>query len=840
MTVVGVWVAATAAATTDGSSPTLRPDHAAWLEEAALLITAEERTAFAALEKDYQREAFIQRFWQVRDPFPDTARNEFRDQWQERVALARERFDDLGEDRARMLLLNGPPAETRRPLCRSGVKALEIWYYPNGTERVREGFTLVFVAISGGRGGRYRLWRPSDGLLAIVDPSISAATGAAPPTGPDGLRGAALRTLLDECSEGGDILEALGAAADWERLESRVELVPEPSPEWLRTFAARSTEVPDGAAALDASLELRFPGRQQSRTVVESIVLVPVETPAVARSFLVDGEVLLKGELFDHFRYRFDLAAAQGSSGSLPLIVQRLLRPGEYELILRVEELASHRFYRVQRSLDVPLLERVGPAAAETAAAAAPAAAPPPPAVPALAEATAALPSSDHSIKVFAPGASLSTGRLRVEAETTGDGVARVEFALNGRRVLSKSRPPWSVEIDLGRAPRTHRLSAVARDGNGQVLASDEVLVNAGPHRFRLRLVQPQRGHRYTASLRAEAEVDVPAGETLDRVEFFLNETRVATLFQPPFVQPILLPQDGAAPVSYVRAVAYLDDGNATEDVVFVNAPDHLEEMRVAMVELYATVVDRRGRPVEDVAVDDFVVTEDGKPQQIVRFERVRDLPIHAGIVLDTSASMLEELDETVRAALRFFETVIEPRDRAAIVTFADKPQLVVPFTNNPAVLAGGVGSLVADGETALWDSLVFALHYFSGLRSKRALIVLTDGADTMSRYQFSEALEFARRAGVALYPIGLRLSQRDFEARSKLQQLAAETGGRAYMIEGAGGLARVYEEIERELRAQFLLVYQSPHTEGDGYREVEVQLTRPGLEVKTIRGYFP
>lgn len=813
-----------------------RPDHAAWLEDAALLLSAEEREAFLALDKDYQRESFIHRFWQVRDPFPETARNEFREQWLDRVAAARQRFGDLTEDRARILLMNGAPTSVLRPLCRFGVKPLEIWSY-TGTDRIRGEFALVFLQPAGNRQGRYRLWNPGEGLASLVDTGIGAGAGPAPGAG--GFGGAAARVIVDECTEGSEILGWLAAATDWDRVEAKYDLVPRPSGEWLKTFAARSTEVPAGAESLAASLDLRFPGRNQSRTVVEAIVVVPGEPAAETRSFLVDGEILLKGEMFDQFRYRFDLPATAGDA--LALILQRTLRPGTYDLILKLEDLKTHRFFRTERALEVPLV-----AATEVIAAATPADAVATGTVPAvraaLAEATAELPSGEHSIKVFAPGTGLATGRLRVEAETSGEGVARVEFSLNDRRVLSKSRPPWSVEIDLGRAPRTHRLRVAAVGADGRELASDEVLVNAGPHRFRVRLLQPQRGRRYTSSLRAHAEVDVPAGDRLDRVEFFLDEARVATLYQPPFTQPILLAAGaaGAAPLSYVRAVAYLADGNATEDLVFVNAPDNLEEIRVAMVELYATVVDRRGRPVEEVGREEFAVFEDRQEQAIVRFERVRDLPIHAGVVLDTSTSMVEELDETVRAALRFFETVLEPKDRAAVFTFADKPQLVVPFTNNPGVLAGGLSNLVADGETALWDSLVFALHYFSGLRAKRALIVLTDGADSASRYDFPQTLEFARRAGVTLYPIGLRLSQRDFEARTRLNQLAEETGGRVFMIQGVGELGRVYDEIEHELRSQFLLAYQSPRTAGDDYREVEVKVKRPGLEAKTIRGYFP
>ena len=88
----------------------------------------------------------------------------------------------------------------------------------------------------------------------------------------------------------------------------------------------------------------------------------------------------------------------------------------------------------------------------------------------------------------------------------------------------------------------------------------------------------------------------MPEDGALERVEFFLNETLVATLYQPPFTQPIVLPEDGE--LAYVRAVAYLADGNSTEDLVFVNAPDNLEEVDVQFVELYTTVLDRGRRPV--------------------------------------------------------------------------------------------------------------------------------------------------------------------------------------------------------------------------------------------------
>ena len=313
----------------------------------------------------------------------------------------------------------------------------------------------------------------------------------------------------------------------------------------------------------------------------------------------------------------------------------------------------------------------------------------------------------------------------------------------------------------------------------------------------------------------------------------------MATLYQPPFEQPILLPQ--ATGLSYVRAVAYLADGNMAESVRFINAPDYIDELDVQFVELYAAVLDRKGNFVEGLEATDFTIKEDGVPQSVRRFEAIRDLPIRAGLVIDTSLSMQLVLGDVEKAAYRFVETVLQPRDRAALITFNDKPRLAVRFTNDPAVMAGGLAGLTAEGETALYDTLIYGLHYFSGLTGKRTLVVLTDGADSRSTYTYDDALEFARRAGVSIYVIGLGLSNGQGEARSKMIRLAAETGGEAYFIDSAQQLGKIYEKIQHELRAQYLLAYQSSqNVDKDGFRELEVKVARPGLEVKTMKGYFP
>jgi VWFA-related protein len=428
---------------------------------------------------------------------------------------------------------------------------------------------------------------------------------------------------------------------------------------------------------------------------------------------------------------------------------------------------------------------------------------------------------------------------VRFDSLTTGTAISEVLFTLDGRAILRKNRPPYSVELDLGEVPRTRTLHASAFDDAGREVAWDEIQVNASSHRFRVRLIEPRRGAHYEKSLRAEAEVEIPEDGTLDRVEFFLNETLVATLFQEPFTQPIALPADGG--IAYVRAVAYQVDGNQTEDLVFVNAPDNLEELDVQFVELYTTVLDRENRPVRDLEQSDFRVFEDDVPQVISRFEHLENLPIHVAILLDISASMEPNLAQTKAAALEFFERAIQPKDRGALIVFNDHPLLAVKLTNQVKALAGGLAGLKAERGTALYDSVVFSLFYFNGVKGQRAILLLSDGKDEGSRFNVDETLDFARRAGIAIYSVGLNIPRSDSEVRRVLKKLAEETGGRNFFIKDTAELGAIYEAIQVELRSRYLIAYQSTNPARElRFRLVDLKVGRSGLDAKTIRGYYP
>jgi VWFA-related protein len=808
-----------------------------------LLISDQELATFLALDKDYQRDAFIKKFWDVRNPY-HTSSNTFQERWEQKVEEAKSSFGSLTDDRARMLLLNGPPASRLESHCAGVIWPVEIWYYLSG-ERVHSEFLVVFYRHWGA--GPFRLWSGSDGLAVLF------AGGAADNSG--GSHN--LQAIASGCRDGDKIAGAIGyvnsQGMDYNLLEARLMDKPsEQKGEWVSSFNAYSTDLPEGVQLLPAKLSFDFPGRYQNRTVLEGVISVPAtgagqSSLGGAHTFdlLLNGELLQEGKLFDSFRYKFDFPAASitdvnteattpaaatanaTTGATLPLIFQRFLRPGDYTLIVKVEDINSGKAFREERAITVPSSDRVAaspmqldPDSASSRI---------------LQEANAALLSGDTTLKLVRPFGELQTGMQRFDTLSKGD-FAKVTFALDGKPVLTKKNPPYSVELDLGALPRPRKLSATAYDPAGNAVASDELIVNSAANRFLVRLTEPQRGKRYENSLLARAEVAVPDGQEIQRVEFYLNETLVATAFQPPYQQPILLPK--GEELSYVRAVAYLPDGNSTENLVFVNAPENMAEVEVNFVELYASVLDKQKRPVSSLEQKDFAVTEDGVKQEIARFERVTNLPIHAVVTIDVSASMEKSLDKARAAAVQFLQGTIHPKDRAAVVTFNDHPNLTVKFTNDIPTLAGGLAGLKAERGTALYDSIIFTLYYFTGVKGQRALLLLTDGKDEGSRFTFEDALEYARRAGVTIFAIGLG----DDPDKRKLEKISEETGGRAFFLKSADELAGIYSTIEAELRSQYLIAYQSSNTTSGSntFRGVDLKVNKPGLEAKTIHGYYP
>ena len=262
------------------------------------------------------------------------------------------------------------------------------------------------------------------------------------------------------------------------------------------------------------------------------------------------------------------------------------------------------------------------------------------------------------------------------------------------------------------------------------------------------------------------------------------------------------------------------------------------------LVVLHATAEDGDGHLLMDLPQSSFQVFENGVRQQIKSFRR-EDVPVSVGLIIDNSASMADKRARVAAAALALVR-LSNPEDEVFIVNFDANPTLDVDFTSDPARLTKGLGRIDSRGETAMRDAVRMGIEHLKGRnqKEKKALIVVTDGADNSSLASLEAVVRAAQQNEVLIYPVGLLGDDSPHEAeraRRALDVLAQSTGGQAYYPADVSEIDRVAPQIAREMRNQYIVTYIPDNQEQDGsYRQIRVVVDAPGVaHVRTRSGYY-
>ncbi|QQS41917.1 MAG: VWA domain-containing protein [Acidobacteriota bacterium] len=268
------------------------------------------------------------------------------------------------------------------------------------------------------------------------------------------------------------------------------------------------------------------------------------------------------------------------------------------------------------------------------------------------------------------------------------------------------------------------------------------------------------------------------------------------------------------------------------EDVITVDTP---------LVLLNATVTDKDGKPSLGMRKDQFAVSEQGILQEIEIFE-TEETPFAAVILIDTSGSMEQRVSLARAAALRFLDG-LRADDQAAIYNFDSKVTLVQDFSNLRDLYPRAY-DLKASGWTVLYDAVYSAAQELSKRPEKRkAIIVLSDGADTRSGRSASKALDAAMDANATIYTVdmsGLNTGGTSrMQNRGVLKNFAEKTGGRFIETPGGVQMREAFENIVKELGIQYTIGYYPTDTRKDGkWRKIDLKVTPDSLKVRTREGY--
>ena len=269
----------------------------------------------------------------------------------------------------------------------------------------------------------------------------------------------------------------------------------------------------------------------------------------------------------------------------------------------------------------------------------------------------------------------------------------------------------------------------------------------------------------------------------------------------------------------------------------------------VEEVVLNCTVLDG-SKIVQDLKKENFKVTEDGVPQNIISFQHT-DLPVSIALVIDNSGSMYKKRPSVNKAALDLVQAS-NPQDEAFVVNFSDEAFIDQEFTSDINQLRDGLSHIDSRGGTALYDAVVASADKLEadGKRPKQVLVIITDGEDNASTLNLEQAIRRVQElSGPVIYSIGLLFgdesSRADIRhARRALELLSTETGGLAYFPKSMEQVDEIAAEVARDIRSQYTLGYRStkPTTE-PGFRHVQVTAEGKGtnkLTVRTKTGYFP
>ncbi|HVH70576.1 MAG TPA: VWA domain-containing protein [Candidatus Dormibacteraeota bacterium] len=288
----------------------------------------------------------------------------------------------------------------------------------------------------------------------------------------------------------------------------------------------------------------------------------------------------------------------------------------------------------------------------------------------------------------------------------------------------------------------------------------------------------------------------------------------------------------------------------------------------VNLVDVLFTVLNRRNKLVPDLEKGDFKVFDEGKPQEIRYFSKQTDLPLRIGMLIDTSNSVRDRIKFEQDASVSFLFSVLRRnKDQAFVMTFDDEPQIIQPFTSDTGALRDQIMGTRAGGGTAIYDAIYQACSTQLNHPPRppgdqpdvvrRVMILISDGEDNLSTHTRSEAIELAQRTSVVIYTIStstqwVSLSETDpnktsdrkyhlTEGDKVLQNLAEETGGRAFFPYHVDDLDQSFQDIGDELRNQYSIAYQPANYVLDGrYHRIRLEVPdHKGYQVRARHGYY-
>jgi Ca-activated chloride channel family protein len=266
--------------------------------------------------------------------------------------------------------------------------------------------------------------------------------------------------------------------------------------------------------------------------------------------------------------------------------------------------------------------------------------------------------------------------------------------------------------------------------------------------------------------------------------------------------------------------------------------------VRTDLVTLTLTVTDLYGRYVSGLPKSSFTVLDNNKEQEVTYFSD-SDTPISVGILFDVSGSMGGDKIKKAKTALQRFISSSHPSDEYFLIAFNSRAELLLDRTRDADLVLQKLQLVQPARNTALYDAVYLGLERVTrGAHQKRALLIISDGQDNSSRYNFGEVRRLMKESDVVTYAVGILDRgesgyQLGMQGQAFLDELASVSGGKSFYPNGAAEMDEIFERIALELRHQYSIGYTPTDFQPDGkWRKVKVKVKPPrGLPRLSVRG---
>jgi VWFA-related protein len=352
---------------------------------------------------------------------------------------------------------------------------------------------------------------------------------------------------------------------------------------------------------------------------------------------------------------------------------------------------------------------------------------------------------------------------------------------------------------------------------------------------FSIEITEPENQELIFGKTKIAAKVKIDDLDLLDRVEFIIGDEVIFVDREAPFECFHDFGEDSRSWI--VRAVAYHVEEVTVSDAVISRRLPFSQIERVNRVILWVTATDENGDLVTDLTRDDFEIFENGVEQKVLDFH-AEERPIKMAILIDTSGSMVDKIEEVHEAAGAFVGSLREI-DEALVIDFDENVFLIQDLTPDIDALREAIESTEPLGATALYDALHAAYRKIGTFDGRKVIVVLSDGEDNMSQFGFERVRQEARSNSTMIYSIGLGI-EGGAPRRDVLKDFSSSTGGKFFYIKKKGTLAAAYERIAEELGKQYFLTYSTSNDEWNGrWIKLKVDSLRKGVKIRARRGYF-